>query len=219
MTQENFTAIAVVLDRSGSMNAIRDDTIGGFNTFLAQQKEAEGDAVFTLAQFDNEYEVVHDFVDINDVPELDAKTFVPRGGTALLDGIGRTITELGAKLDNMVEEDKPSSVVVVVLTDGEENQSREYTRDQIFEMITEQTEKYSWEFIFLGAGQDAIAVGQSYGFAASKAASYSIDSMVNTFASVSKNVAGYRATRSAGGSSAAASKSLDFSQEDRDEIS
>lgn len=128
MVKDNFTAIAMVIDRSGSMSGKEDDVIGGFNTFIQAQKKVPGKAIFTLVQFDDQYEVMYDGVDIQEVKELDRTTYVPRNSTALLDAVGRTISTLGSKLASMGENDRPSKVVVVITTDGFENASREHTR-------------------------------------------------------------------------------------------
>jgi uncharacterized protein YegL len=152
-----FTEIVCIIDRSGSMYAIKDDAIGGFNTFLKTQKELPGEATLTLVQFDTEYEMVHENSPLQDVPELNDSTFSPRGMTALHDAIGRTIDTVGKRLKNMPDENRPAKVIVSILTDGEENSSREFNLSTIKEMIEHQRSKYSWEFIFLGANQDAFA--------------------------------------------------------------
>lgn len=163
MVNNNKSLIVMVLDRSGSMESIRKDTIGGFNAFLTDQQKLPGECSLTLAQFDTEYEIVHQNINLKDVPPLSFLTFVPRGGTALLDAIGRTINAVGAELAALLEEQRPGKVFFVVLTDGAENSSREFNRTKVFEMIKKQKETYSWEFIFLAANQDAISVGQTYG--------------------------------------------------------
>ncbi|MBK8046325.1 MAG: VWA domain-containing protein [Anaerolineales bacterium] len=155
--QADLTEIAYVLDRSGSMQSIASDAIGGFNSFLESQQQVPGRANFTLVLFDHEYQVVHQSVDIHQVPPLDNQTYQPRGTTALLDAIGRTIDDLGARLAAMPETERPSKVIVAILTDGLENASRDYTYLKISAMIQHQREKYSWEFIFAAANQDAFA--------------------------------------------------------------
>lgn len=155
--QKDLTEIAYVLDRSGSMQTLASDAIGGFNSFLEGQKKLEGRANFTLVLFDHEYQVVHQSVDIQQVPPLDERTYIPRGQTALLDAIGRTIDDLGARLARMPEEERPAKVIVAIFTDGLENASRVYTNERLAESIKHQQEKYSWEFLFLAANQDAIA--------------------------------------------------------------
>jgi hypothetical protein len=192
--KDNLTDINVVLDRSGSMSSVRTDTIGGFNTFLKAQKEAVGEANFTLAQFDHEYEIVHNGVGIQTVPELTAETFVPRGNTALLDAIGRTINETGARLSKLPDDERPAKVIFVILTDGAENASHEFTKQQINEMITKQREVYKWDFVFLGANQDAIAVGTGFGVAAGSTMTYAANTMgtQSVYSSLARNVASYR---------------------------
>jgi len=161
--REDYTHISLVLDRSGSMSTVRDDTIGGFNTFLKDQRDLDDKCTFSMIQFDTEYEILYTFIEVKEVPELNNKTFVPRGGTALLDAIGQTVIATGNELSKMKEEDRPSKVLFVILTDGEENSSREYTKEKINEMIKHQEDVYKWKFIFLAANQDAIQVGNIIG--------------------------------------------------------
>ncbi len=157
----DLTEIAFVLDRSGSMNAIAGDAIGGFNTFLTQQQALPGDARLTLVLFDHEYQVTHSGVEIRSVPPLDERTYVPRGMTALLDAVGRTIDDVGKRLAATPEDQRPGKVIVAILTDGMENASRDYTNAKVAAMIRHQQEKYSWEFIFLAANQDAIKAAEA----------------------------------------------------------
>lgn len=168
----DYTHISFVLDRSGSMSAMRADAIGGFNVFLRDQQAASGKATLTLAQFNNQYEIVHDFAPLASAAPLSEKTFVPSGGTALLDAIGRTIDGTGAKLAAMPESERPGKVLCVILTDGEENASHVFTRVQVMEKITHQRDVYDWVFVFLAANQDAIQTGQSLGIAAESSATY-----------------------------------------------
>jgi Mg-chelatase subunit ChlD len=194
MSQPDFTDISVVLDRSGSMESVRSDTIGGFNTFLKEQQACPGRANLSLIQFDDHYEVVHASKTIGEVPALTSQTFVPRGSTALLDAIGRTINDTGARLSAMDEESRPGKVVVVILTDGHENSSHEFTKAKINEMITRQREAYAWEFVFLGANQDAIAVGQGMGFVGANAMTYAPNAAGTeaAFVATSANLRSYR---------------------------
>jgi uncharacterized protein YegL len=170
--RKNHTELVCVLDRSGSMENIRQDAIGGFNAFLAGQRKVAGTAAVTLVLFDNEYEVVHAAVDLSVVQDLTAKTFVPRGSTALLDAVGRTINDVGARLAKMDEQDRPEKVMVCILTDGQENVSREFTTAKIKDMIEHQRTKYSWEFAFLAANQDAFATAGSLGINSSFTANF-----------------------------------------------
>jgi uncharacterized protein YegL len=155
--KKGLVEIVSIIDRSGSMSSVKSDAIGGFNQFLQDQKELPGEALFTLVQFDDQYEVIHNGEKIQNVKPLDDKTYVPRGTTALLDAIGKTIVTVGERLDKTDENDKPEKVIVSILTDGAENASSEYTRERISDMIKLQTDDYSWEFIFLAANQDAFA--------------------------------------------------------------
>lgn len=158
--------IICIIDRSGSMNVIVDDAIGGFNTFLNEQKLVEGEASLTFVQFDTEYEVIHENRPLNDVPELTTETYKPRGGTALLDAVGKTIDDVGKRLSNTEEKNRPDKVIVAILTDGAENSSNKYTLEGVKSRIKHQKEKYQWEFIFLAANQDAFAAGANLGIAA-----------------------------------------------------
>jgi len=158
--RDDYTDITVILDRSGSMTNIKSDMEGGFNELVRSQKEVPGKALLTLIQFDDQYQVDCAAMDIRLVPPL---RLIPRGSTALYDAIGKTIVRTGDRLRSIQEKDRPSKVLVVILTDGEENSSREYTRGKVFEMITHQKEKYGWEFIYMGANQDALKVGASFG--------------------------------------------------------
>jgi hypothetical protein len=192
--RQDLADLTIVLDRSGSMSAVKADTIGGFNTFLRDQQQVPGDARLTLVQFDTEYEFVHRGAPIRDVPPLNDTTFVPRGGTALLDAVGRAINEAGARLAAIPEADRPGKVIFVILTDGGENSSTEYTRDRVFQMISHQREKYAWEFVFIGANQDAIAAGQSLGIAKGSSMTYAANAVgtQSAFASTSNNLRSYR---------------------------
>lgn len=160
---KDLTEIVCVWDRSGSMGSVKQDAIGGFNGFLSEQKKAAKPSRLTYVQFDHQYERVYELTPILFVPLLTEDTYVPRGMTALLDAIGRTIDEVGAALDRLGETEKPARVLVVIYTDGYENASRKYSQARVREMITHQRQKYSWEFIFLAANIDAEAVGSSYG--------------------------------------------------------
>ena len=166
------TDITVVLDRSGSMETVREDTIGGFNAFLEEQKAVPGSARISLVQFDDRYEIVYEHRGIQDAPDLSPRTFVPRGSTALLDAIGRTLNATGARLAALPEAARPEKVLLVVMTDGLENASHEFSARQVSDMITHQRDKYQWEVVFIGANQDAVVTGASYGLPAASALDY-----------------------------------------------
>lgn len=182
--------IIVVLDRSGSMNTIKKATIEGFNGFLAEQQTVEGKAHLTLVQFDHEYEVVYSGIDIKEVMGLTEKTYVPRGTTALLDAIGRTFEETRDRLFVAKKEEYYQQVVFMIITDGQENASREYSRRQIFDMIRKGEEKYKWQFVFLGANQDAIEEGSRLGVQESRSMTFAsdIEGTKNMFFDLSNNI-------------------------------
>ena len=170
--RQDFTYIAVVLDRSGSMNCVKDATIEALNGFVESQKKGAGSANISLYQFDDVYEVVYENKPVADAPALTGETYQPRGSTALLDAIGRTIVATGAKLFAMAESDRPGTVIVVIQTDGQENASKEYTSAKVNELIAHQRDVYKWEFVFLGANQDAIASAAGFGIHATSALGY-----------------------------------------------
>lgn len=188
------TYIAVVLDRSGSMAAIKDATIKGFNEFVAGQKAIPGSAKLKLIQFDHEYQVSHDGA-LSATPTLTEMYFVPRGTTALLDAAGKAITGIGQELMALSETERPKKVIVAIITDGLENASQEYTREKVFQMISHQQDVYKWEFLFLGAGQDAIAEAAKIGINVNHAMSYAATAqgVQATMCSVNNAVGEFRA--------------------------
>jgi len=197
--KKGYTHIAIVLDRSGSMASMTKDVIGGFNTLIKDQQTVEGEATLSMAQFDDIYEVLHDFAPIKDVSELTSKTFVPRGSTALLDAMGRTMEEVREKILNMKDKDQPSKVIFVFITDGEENASSKYDRPKIFQMIKdlksdEREDEVNWEFVFIGANQDAIQAGSSIGIQRAASLSFAASGAGAdlAFKSLSKGLTSYR---------------------------
>lgn len=170
--KNDLSEIVCIVDRSGSMQAIRSDAIGGFNSFLNSQQKLPGEARFTLVLFDHDYEVLHDCVPLPSVPPLDEDSYTPRGTTALLDAIGRTIDDVGKRLAKTPEADRPANVIVAILTDGMENASSDYRQQHISEMIAHQQEVYDWEFLFLAANQDAIATASKMSIKAANAANF-----------------------------------------------
>jgi len=172
---KNLTEIAFILDRSGSMAPVTEAAITGFNEFLRDQQKTEGQARLTLVLFDNEYLVPLDCIPVQEAVALDTTTFVPRGSTALLDAIGTTIDRLGTRISTMPEQDRPGQVIVAILTDGYENSSEKFTWKDISRKILEQTNTYKWQFLFLGANQDAIATAANLSIAAANASSYVAD--------------------------------------------
>ncbi len=169
---KNLTEIAFILDRSGSMAPVTEAAITGFNEFLRDQQKTEGQARLTLVLFDNEYLVPLDCIPVQEAVALDTTTYVPRASTALLDAIGTTIDRLGARISTMAEPDRPGQVIVAILTDGLENSSEKFTWKDISHKILEQTNTYKWQFLFLGANQDAIATAANLSIAAENASTY-----------------------------------------------
>lgn len=211
MTDPNKTAIVVVLDRSGSMQLCRTDTIGGFNSFVQKQRELSVgglDATLSLIQFDDQYEENYTYKDIHKVPALSDSSYVPRGHTALYDAIGKSIVSLGEKLSNLPESGRPGKVVFVIITDGQENASKEYKQKRIKELIEHQQEKYQWNFVYLGANQDAITTAARFGIAKGSAANYDVTNTHHAYASLSSNIGTMRASGAGG-------QSLHFSDEQR----
>ena len=233
--KEDYTHIVVVLDSSGSMGSIYDDTVAGFNHFLKAQKEAEGEATLSLFEF-AQPEIVRampqgqvlpwnpntliggvlnngvanasiqtvnmvvktDFTPIKAVQELSRQNYNPYGGTPLLDTIAEAMNRTGNALKNLPESLRPSKVLFVIITDGEENASRVYNHQRVMEMIQHQTIVYKWEFIYLGANQDAIAVGRSFGINANRSMSYGVsaDAIGSTYTMVAEKTALFRSAKS-----------------------
>lgn len=192
--QPNKTDILIVLDRSGSMAEIRDDTIGGFNVFLKEQKTVPGEATITLAQFDDIYEVIYDAVPIANAQELTNKTYVPRNSTALYDAICKTIDNAGKRLSDTIESRRPAHVICAIITDGKENASTKFSSQDVNERITRQRDQYKWEFVFIGANQDAIVSARALGIPTANAINYT-DNKIGTdavYSAMSDNVRGMR---------------------------
>jgi len=156
-----LTEIAYILDRSGSMNKHREAAISGYNDFLRQQKAVPGQANLSLVLFSDTCEIPKAGIPLSAAPDLSTDNYVPDGSTALLDAIARTIDTLGRRLADTPEEERPGKVIVVVFTDGKENSSHDYTWREVSARIEHQQKAYAWEFLFLGANQDAIATAAS----------------------------------------------------------
>ena len=171
----NLTEIIFILDRSGSMGGLENDTIGGFNGFVKKQAEI-GQTTLTTVLFDDRYEILHNGVNANDV-FLTENEYFTRGSTALLDAIGKTINNVGERLNETPENSRPGKVIFVITTDGLENASKTYSYDRIKKMITHQTEKYNWEFIFMGANIDSAAEGKRLGINSDSTFNFTADEM------------------------------------------
>lgn len=212
MTNPNLTHIAFLLDRSGSMQSIKDDTEGGFDAFITEQRQQSGEARVTLAQFDNEYEEVYRDLPLSEVPPLH---LAPRGSTALLDSIGRLVTTTGERLAALPEQERPSIVIIGIMTDGHENASREWTHAAVKALIEEQTRTYHWQFLYLGADQDAIEVGSSLGVAAGHSMTYSRGKVHAMMAATSRNIGRTRAAMASGATPEQAAKLIAFDDDQR----
>jgi hypothetical protein len=153
--KKDLSEIVIVLDESGSMGSCKTDTIGGVNLFLENQKRIKGEVRVTLVKFSDYYKIVNDAVLLDQVAYLDENNYTPSYSTALIDAVGKTINTIGKRLGDTPETERPERVIFAVITDGYENSSREFTRSQVFQLVTHQKQKYSWEFIFLGADIDA----------------------------------------------------------------
>ncbi len=193
--KSDLTDITLVVDRSGSMAQVREDAEGGVNSFIEQQAKEPGEALLTLVQFDTEYEFLHKGIPISQVPKYE---LVPRGMTALLDAVGRAINETGERLAKMDERDRPGLVVFVVMTDGHENSSKEFSKADIKAMIQRQQDTYNWHFTFLGANQDAFAEAGGMGIAAAGVANFAMDKMVAAYAATGEKVSRMRQQHRAG---------------------
>jgi uncharacterized protein YegL len=186
----NYTHITMVIDRSGSMGSCWNDVVGGYAEIVKENKEEAGKCTFTVAAFDTDYELIEDFIDIKKVDEK--LTIRPRGGTALLDAIGKTIVSVGEKLAKMKEAKRPGKVIVMVQTDGEENSSKEFTKDAIKKLIDEHQAKYSWQFMFLGASLSSVNEARNWGFKASNSSVYDTNNSLDTFTLLSAKTKGMR---------------------------
>ena len=175
--KKNLTELVFILDQSGSMSGLEDDTIGGFNAMIQKQKAEPGEAFVSTVLFDNESIVLHDRVDIQRVAPMTREDYWVRGCTALLDAVGGAIHHIGNVHKYAREEDRPEKTLFVITTDGMENASRKYSYGRLKGMIERQKEKYGWEFIFLGANIDAAKEAARFGIGADHAANYHADTL------------------------------------------
>jgi uncharacterized protein YegL len=173
---KNVTEMIMILDRSGSMSGLENDTIGGYNALLVKQKTAPGRAFLSTILFDDRFQVLHDRVDVREVKPLTDQDYYVRGTTALLDAIGRSIIKVIQVQKSLNEEEQAGHVIFVITTDGHENASVEYSYKEIKTMIERQKKVYGWEFIFLGANIDAVNVAERVGIRSDRSANYHSDS-------------------------------------------
>ena len=173
--RKNLTEIVFILDRSGSMAGLEQDTIGGFNAMIAKQRREQGEVYISTVLFDTESQVIHDRVALDKIPMLTRREYYVRGCTALLDAVGNAVKHISNVHKYARQEDIPEKTIFVITTDGMENASRQYTYDRVKAMIAERQEKYGWEFLFLGANIDAAREAARFGIQADMAVNYHAD--------------------------------------------
>jgi uncharacterized protein YegL len=174
--KKGLTELVFILDKSGSMGGLESDTIGGYNAMLEKQKAVGGECRITTVLFDNNYELLHDRIDIEAVSPITDKDYRVGGSTALLDAIGGTIHKIGNAQKHTADDYRAEKVMFVIITDGEENASRRYSPDGVKAQIERQKTKYGWEFLFLGANMDAVQTAGRFGIAPDRAVDYLADS-------------------------------------------
>lgn len=170
--KKRLTELVFILDKSGSMSGLEKDTIGGYNSMLEKQKTVDGECFITTVLFDNRYELLHDRIDIRAVKPITGKEYCVGGSTALLDAIGQTILKIGNAQRNTADDYRAEKVLFVIITDGEENSSREYSSEYVKAQIERQKSKYGWEFLFLGANIDAVETARHFGISEDRAVDY-----------------------------------------------
>ncbi|NLV35723.1 MAG: VWA domain-containing protein [Clostridiaceae bacterium] len=173
--KKGLTELVFILDKSGSMGGLENDTIGGYNSMLDKQKAVKGDCFITTVLFDNNYELLHDRIDIKAVSPITDKEYCVGGSTALIDAIGRTIHKIDNAQKHTAADYRAEKVMFVIITDGEENSSREYSAEKVKKMIERQRAEFQWEFIFLAANIDAVETARRYGISANRAQNYHSD--------------------------------------------
>lgn len=189
--KQDYTHVVMVIDRSGSMSATWNDVKGGYKQIVQDNKKDSGQCTFTVAVFDDKYDILEDFTDISKVSEELATS--PRGWTALLDAVGKTINEVGEKLNNLKEDERPHRVLIYIISDGQENSSTEFKKTDIVKMIHEQESKYLWTFNYLGSTIDSVSDAISLGIRDTNSAVFNDKNYGNTFKILSEKI---RKTRS-----------------------
>lgn len=192
--RKGLTELVFILDRSGSMSGLEEDTIGGFNSMIAKQKKEEGEAYVSTVLFDDRCEVLHDRVPMDRVPAMTDKEYYVRGCTALLDAVGGAIHHIATVHKYAREEDRPEKTLFVITTDGMENASKHYSYEKVQTMIKKEQEEYGWEFIFIGANIDAVQEAKRFGIRKERAVNYVHDEMGTeaVYRSVNKAVCAMR---------------------------
>ena len=205
--KNDLTDITIIMDRSSSMFACQEEAQNGVNAFIQEQKEQKGEALFSFIQFDTQYETLYSGIDLKDAGEF---TLQPRGMTALLDAVGKGITDTAKRINKLAQ--KPSLVVFVILTDGQENSSSEFSREQIKTLIDKHQKEDGWQFTFLGANQDAFAEAGSLGIAKGGTINYGVHNSHQVFSMTSANVSQMRSCAMVG-----ADVSNEYTDEQREE--
>ncbi len=173
--KKGLTELVFILDKSGSMGGLEKDTIGGFNSMLQKQRSEQGECRVTTVLFDNRYTLLHDRIDIQAISPMTDKEYCVGGSTALLDAIGRTIGKIAEVQRNTAEAYRAEKVIFVIITDGEENASREFSAEKVRNLVSREKEQYGWEFLFLGANIDAVVTAGRFGISPDRAAEYVSD--------------------------------------------
>ncbi len=195
--KKNLTELVFILDRSGSMSGLEQDTIGGFNSMIEKQRKQDGECYVSTVLFDNESQVIHDRIKLNDVPKMTDNDYTVRGCTALIDALGGAIHHIGNIHKYARPEDVPENTMFIITTDGMENASHRYSSEQVKKMIERQKSKYGWEFLFIGANIDAVETASRYGIAPERAVNYNADGIGTQilYENVSKAVCSVRASQ------------------------
>ena len=209
--KKNYTHIVMIVDKSGSMTPLRKETIENFNKFLNEQQAVKAEATFSLVLFDTEYRFLYTNVDLQKVKPLTMGEYDPSGYTALLDATGAAIDETGSFLKNLKEEERPEKVVIVTITDGEENSSFLYTKEAIKAKVKLQSDVYKWQFVFLGANIDAYAEAGALGYSSSTTANYSANAFgtMSAYAGTSSKLAAFRSN---------VVNTMEFTDKEKDDI-
>ena len=174
--KNNVTELVFILDRSGSMSGLEKDTIGGFNAMIEKQKKQNGTCYVSTVLFDHESFVLHDRVELSEIPNMTQEDYTVRGSTALIDAIGGAIRHIRNIHKYARKEDVPENTIFIITTDGMENSSHRYTSREVKKIIEHQKEKYGWEFLFIGANIDAVQTASHYGISNDRAVNYNADS-------------------------------------------
>lgn len=176
MMKKGLTELVFILDRSGSMGGLEGDTIGGYNAMLEKQMKESGEALVTTVLFDDDYELLHDRINLKAIKPITEKEYYVRGCTALLDAIGKTIHKIENALTHTIEQERAEHVMFVITTDGMENASREFSYEKLRQLIERKKEESGWEFLFLGANIDAVGTAKRFGIDADRAVNFHADS-------------------------------------------